>query len=365
GCIGECVKQRPNSFTARSTIARQSNGRRMYAAFDAATAPASPLVSAAFDSCSASSSALLSWSPPDDHGSAVTAYNIYRRAGASQFLLLATVGSNVNSFQDNTINPAETYAYHVTAVNQHGESRPCGEVAASCPSGAAPEDPCTPPGITVLTHGSGDFTLPVGMQTAFGPALDLLKLSITEPFGLGAGKVMFVLKVASLQNVPPSTTWPIQFQANGQEFIARMHTNAVGQVAFTLAAGTDPSPVTNPGVPADAASGFSADGTIRIVVSRTAIGGAAPGQQLTQFLIRVRSPEGGVTGLTPDNLPDSLARAGAYTLRGSENCGNPPDAVDDSATAKKNHPVLINVVANDTVHHPPLVVTQVSDPSNG
>ncbi|MGH9817778.1 MAG: Ig-like domain-containing protein, partial [Candidatus Acidiferrales bacterium] len=191
------------------------------------------------------------------------------------------------------------------------------------------------------------------------------KLSIAEPFGLGAGKVMFVLKVASLQNAPPSTTWPIQFQANGQEFIARMHTNALGQIGFTVASGTNASPLTNPGVPADATSGFSVDGTIRIVVSRSVIGGAAPGQQLTQFLVRVRSPEGGVTALTPDNMPDSLARTGAYTLRGSENCGNPPEAVDDSATAKKNHPVLINVVANDTVHHPPLVVTQVSDPSNG
>jgi hypothetical protein len=207
------------------------------------------------------------------------------------------------------------------------------------------------------------------MPTLFGPALDLQKLSIAEPGSLGPGKIMFVLKMVSLQNVPPSTTWPIQFKApNGADFVARMHTDALGQVFFTLASGTNPSPVTNPGVATDPASGFSADGTIRIVISRAAIGNAAPGQNLTDFLVRVRSPEAGAA-LTPDNMPDSLARTGSHTIKGSENCQPPnraPDAVDDTATTTRKNPVVINVAANDTdADGDPLTVSAVTQPANG
>jgi hypothetical protein len=375
GCVGNCVNSRPNSFTAVSTIARQVNGRRLFAQFDTPTVPAAPLVTATFNACPNPTAVILSWSPPDDRGSPITAYNIYRRTGTTgNFAPLATVPGSVNKYSDTTIQPNETYFYRVTAVNAQGESAACTEVTATCPGGGAPEDACTFPGVTVLTDGSGDFTLPVGMPTLFGPALDLQKLSIAEPLNLGPGKVMFVLKVASLQNLPPETTWPILFRSptspTATDFAARMHTNALGQVFFTVATGANNvNPVLNPGVPADPASGFSADGTIRIVVSRTAIGNPAANQMLDMFLVRVRSPEGGASALTPDNMPDSLARTGSYTINGSENCqapNRPPDAVDDAATTTRNNPVVINVVANDSDPDlDPLIVTSVSDPPRG
>ncbi|MGH9968876.1 MAG: Ig-like domain-containing protein [Pyrinomonadaceae bacterium] len=375
GCVGNCVNARPNSFTAVSTIARQVNGRRLFAQFDTVTVPAAPLVTATFNACPNPSAVILTWSPPDDHGSPITSYKIYRRTGTSgSFALLATVPGNVNKYSDNTINPTLTYFYRVTALNARGEGAACSEVSATCPGGGQPEDPCVFPGVTVLTDATGDFTLPVGMQSIFGPALDLQKLSIAEPFNLGPGKLMFVLKVASLQNVPPETTWPILFRSptspTATDFAARMHTNALGQVFFTVATGANNvNPVLNPGVPADAASSFSTDGTIRIVVSRAAIGNPAPNQVLDMFLVRVRSPEGGATATTPDNMPDSLARTGSYTLKGSENCqapNRPPDAVDDSATTTRNTPVVINVVANDSDPDlDPLTVTAVSDPPHG
>ncbi len=374
GCVGNCVNARPNSFTAVSTIARQVNGRRLFAQFDVPAVPAAPLVTATFNACPNPSAVILTWSKPDDRGSPITAYRIYRRTGTSgSFTLLATVGGNVNKFSDTTINPNLTYFYRVTAVNARGESAVCSEVTATCPGGGDPEDPCTFPGVTVLTDGSGDFTLPAGTPTIFGPALDLQKLSIAEPLGLGPGKIMFVLKVASLESIPPQTTWPILFRSvtlTPTDFAVRMHTDATGQVFFTVATGANNvNPVLNPGVPADPASGFSPDGTIRIIVSRAAIGNPAPGQNLDMFLVRVRSPEGGATALTPDNMPDSLARTGSYTIKGSETCPPPnraPDAVDDSATTIRNTPVTINVVANDTdPDGDPLSVTAVSDPPNG
>jgi Big-like domain-containing protein/fibronectin type III domain protein len=372
GCVGNCVKDRPNSFTAVSTIARQVNGRRMFAAFDSVDVPAAPHVTATFDACPVATAVVLAWSTPDDRGSPISSYNVYRRTGnAGSFAPLATVGGNVNTYTDGTIDPAQTYFYRVTAVNGQGEGAACGEATASCPGGGPPEDACVAPGVTVLTDGTNDFTLPAGMPTLFGPALDIQKLSIAEPFSFGAGKIAFVLKMVALEDVPPSTTWPILFKApNGTDFAVRMHTNASGQVFFTVATGANNvNPVLNAGTPADPASGFAADGTIRIVVSRSAIGNPAAGQNLTDFLVRVRSPEGGATATTPDNMPDSLARTGAYTVKGSENCqtaNRAPVAANDSATTTRKNPVVINVVLNDSdPDGNALTVTAVTKPANG
>jgi hypothetical protein len=128
------------------------------------------------------------------------------------------------------------------------------------------------------------------------------------------------------------------------------------------------NPTDNPGTPADPASGFNADGTISIVIPRSAIGNPTPGQQLTQFLVRIRV-EAGAASFTPDNMAESLARTGSYTIFGSENCVsacNAPTANPVSATTTENQPVVINVVANDSDGgSPPLTVTSVTQPSNG
>ncbi len=368
GCIGPCIEGRPNSFTSVSSVARQVNGRRMFSQFDAVQVPSAPLVSAAFDSCPTSNAVIISWPRPDDRGSAITAYNVYRRtASETNFSLLATVGGDTNTYTDTTYDTSQANFYQVTATNSAGEGQACGEASPECPDIPEPEDPCKLPGVTILTDGTGDFTTPVGMATFFGPAIDMQKLSMAEPGDLGAGKIAFVLKVVSLQNVPPDTTWPILFRApNGTDYTARMHTNALSQVFFTLATGgNSANPTLNAGTPADPASGFSADGTIRVVLARSAIGDPAPGQDLTMFLVRIRSPN--TATLTPDNMPDGLARTGTYTLLGSENCVcNPPDAVDDAADTVENNPVAINVVANDSDGgEPPLTVTAVTQPANG
>jgi PKD repeat protein len=108
-------------------------------------------------------------------------------------------------------------------------------------------------------------------------------------FNVGAPAVNYTVRMT---NVPAdgATTAPI-FQ--------------VGPTAGTLVA-------------ADPASTFLPDGTIRIVVPRSAIGNPAPGQSLTGFLTRIAA---GV--VTPDNMPDSLAPSGSYTIAGNVPCVAP------------------------------------------
>src|SRR5207245_9012040 len=95
GCIGECVNKGPNSFTALATIARQVNGRRLFAVNDVLGVPAAPLVSAAID-CTTPTTVHISWSTPDNHGSAITGYKIYRSTNGGAFMLIATPGGGVN-----------------------------------------------------------------------------------------------------------------------------------------------------------------------------------------------------------------------------------------------------------------------------
>jgi hypothetical protein len=103
-----------------------------------------------------------------------------------------------------------------------------------------------------------------------------------------------------------------------------METDATGAVTFAYGDGSgydDPLATSHP---AAAASSFNPDGTIRVIVPRSVFGLSA-GSTISNFLTRisVRLVAG---SLTPDNMPDSLARAGSYTVKANETCVVPqPD----------------------------------------
>ncbi len=169
-------------------------------------------------------------------------------------------------------------------------------------------DPCAE-GFTVLTDPVGDAST--------GPGHDVRSAAIAQT---ADGKLVFILKMTSLASVPQATTWPISYTgADGAVRFVRMNTANVlptNPPAFAHGNGATVTPYTAPGTPADPGSSFSADGTIRIVVSGSAIGNPQVGQKLTAFLsrIRIESPDG--SALTPDNMPDSLVAGGSYEVVG-------------------------------------------------
>jgi Bacterial Ig domain len=366
GCIGGCVAKGSNSFTALSTIARQVNGRRLFAASDVVSVPAAPLVQASID-CTSSRTIHISWSTPDDHGSTILRYYIYRSTdGGATFTIIATEPFGTNEYTD-MISSGQSVQYKVTAVNAFGESAVCSAITPTLPPNCGSGNPCKVPGMTVLTDAVGDAT---DMQ----PGHDIVQLSIAQPTSLGPGKIMFILKMVSLQNVPPDTTWPILFHSPGGvggDFWVRMSnvvtpSNPTGAIKFAYGSGavyTALNPTDNPGTSADPASGFNADGTITIIIPLSAIGSPIVGQQLTQFLVRI-SVEAAAGSVTPDNMPDTTTRAGSYTI--ADCTCKPPTANPDSANTTENRPVVINVVANDTDGgFPPITVTGVTQPTNG
>jgi hypothetical protein len=318
GCTGACVTSGPGSFTAKATIVREVSGKRLFASKDVLGPPAAP---AAFAKASSGPppANVVSWTEPDDHGSAITSYKVYRRPStSSSAVVIATVSATTTTYTDSAIVSGQSYFYKVSAVNGQGEGPASPEVQPVAAQPPPPvQDPCTEPGATILTDPAGDAT---DQQKA----RDVLSLSIAEPREIGAGNIEFILKMASLESVPSNTTWPVQYKTpDGTDRWVKMATALTGG-APTFAYGTGTS-VTGAGTPAAAGSGFTADGTIRIVVPRAAIG-ANPGTNLTDFLVRIRNELAAAGALTPDNMPDSLARTGAYTVKGNENCTVPqPD----------------------------------------
>jgi PKD domain len=339
GCVGPCVQGGGNSFSSKGFITRQSGGKRMLAAFDP-TEPAlagAPLVSATINAANTQIS--LTWPVPDNGGSDITGYNVYRIAGAGSPVLIGTVTQP--SFNDTTFDSSVTNKYRVTAVNAIGEGPYCGETV---PVVVPLPDPCTPPGITILTDPSGDLVTPVGVTTY--PGYDLRSLSIGEPFSL-VDKLVFTIKVESLTTVPPDTRWPVQFRlASDPANVGRwvdMASNAAGMVTFNYGTfdstgGAYAAPNTTVGQ-ADAESNFNADGTITIVISRSKIGNPAPADVMQGFLIRVRI---GNT-ITPDNMPSSLAPDGTYVIKGNAFC-------------KPNSAPIAKLIATPNQGNPPLTV---------
>jgi hypothetical protein len=305
-CNSGTVAKTPPYFDSRASkaaIARQSGGRRLFAAYDPLepSAPAAPLVNSV--KRSGTGVVHLDWSAPDDGGSVITGYRIYRRtANGTYGAALATVTDKLTYDDETATDATATYFYKVTAVNVIGEGQSCGEyVAVPAP------DPCSVPGVQVLSDPTGDgFGL--GIPSA-QPPYDIQSVAVAEPYNVGADKLVFTIKVRDLNVVPGGSFWPLQFNApNGTTYVVQMST-LVGGTPTQNDALFEYGPDGGTLSPADPLSGFSADGTITIVVPRSGVVNPGIGEKLSAFLIRVTA-----VVITPDNCPDSLTPTGEYTV---------------------------------------------------
>jgi fibronectin type 3 domain-containing protein len=131
GCLADCESAGSQaaaealSTHAYATVAYQTAGKGLFAAYDVVVAPSAPTVTA-----TSGTSVALGWTPPtDDGGAPVTAYKVYRRLGTGTPALLATTSSP--SYTDASGAVGTTYTYTVTATNSAGESVPSAAVTAS------------------------------------------------------------------------------------------------------------------------------------------------------------------------------------------------------------------------------------------
>ena len=317
GCVTPaCIAgAAPNDFVANMRVARQSGGKTLLASYDGNTvtttalAPKPPCLSGTRDT----SASHLTWKTPDNRGSAIVNYLIFRGTSSGNEVQIGQTGVPKNSFEDTSADPnVAHYFYEVKAVNTSGTPNSNFSNEIDLPiSAALLETPCSLPGLTILQDGSND-------ELDMVKAHDVQKLSIGEPFAFASNKIVFTLKVQSLATVPPSTEWPIKFDApDGNNYTVQMTTDpADGATVATPLFQVFKTGSLPPLPAADPASNFTPDGTITIVVPRSAIGSPIVGSQLNHFLVRITVSQ----SITPDNMPNNLTPAGSYAIVGNAFC---------------------------------------------
>src|SRR5438067_3659543 len=219
GCISAaCINGGANDYTAKGAIARQSGGMRMFAAFDPIE-PAVPGAPKATGTANQDGTATLNWSAPDNGGSAVTAYNIYRSIKGGPFTLIATVP--VTNYTDTGF--ATKDVYHVTAINQAGEGPYCPDVA---PVAGVATTPCILPGVLAVNDLNPDGSdNDGGANTPPDPRVNVRQLFVAEPdFGRDSNgntieKLVFTMQLApsSAGSAPASSQWYIVWTRQGSD----------------------------------------------------------------------------------------------------------------------------------------------------
>jgi hypothetical protein len=369
GCIEGCVSGGGNSYTAKAFITRQSGGKRMFAANDPVepVLPGAPAVEAHINA--AKTEIHLTWPLPDNGGSTLNSYNVYRRAGAAgAFALIANVKEP--SFTDTTFNPNVKNFYHVTANNRVGTGPYCSDIV---PTSAPDTSACDLPGILtvtdVLANGAdNDFGANIPKDSRF----NVRALYLAEPFfENGANKLVFTVQLAAsaFATPPPNSQWYIVWQrlhpeADYDRYYVAMKTDATGTPRYEYGKlgvplnPLDPNPNANIPVPigdADEGTYDATTGLLRITLSKSKAENITTGQALNLLVVRTFLAKNDTGPKDPRSAEDTTEQ-GVYTLRGNAAC-----AVNQAPTAA--------LVAAPTTGNPPLTVefdgSASTDPDSG
>ncbi|MDQ3313263.1 MAG: PKD domain-containing protein, partial [Verrucomicrobiota bacterium] len=330
GCVNDCVRGGPNSYSAKATIARQSGGKTLLAAFDSVE-PALPQA-ACLSGHRDDLASYLSWKVADNGGAEILSYKILRGTTANNLAQVGTATGGKTTFTDRSGDPAvATYFYQIIAVNSLGDGVGSNIVQLTIAPRIEPTGACILPGVQVVVD-------PVGDPSDTLPQHDITSVNLSEPQDLG-GKLVFTIKVVNLsQPVPPDFRYAVRFGAptppapdpllGAQEDYFVSYVSGAEQFTY----GTTGVPENVPGRVfttlgnLDPASNVSPDGTITLVLPKSVIGGPAPGQAITSVFGSVRL--NGPTGGTNETIPDSTG-TGSYQLRSATLClpNTPPLAV--------------------------------------
>ena len=220
GCINCTNNQTAQSNASKGTIARQSGGRRLFAAFDPIepAPPAAPQVLSAVRVTAPVPGVEVSWLQPDNGASPITGYNIYRSSTSGAETFYAHVnGADTLKYLDQNAPSTSNWFYKIMAVNQIGESTHCREV--SVDSVQPVETACVAPYLTMQIDPTADQTGAPNANSQF----DIQRVNMGEPFTSCSDKsITFRMKVQNLNPAPPPNgAWRIYFNANDSNGTSR------------------------------------------------------------------------------------------------------------------------------------------------
>ena len=354
GCVG-CTSP-ATSRSEVATIVRQSGGPRLLAQFDPqeSARPLAPRVNSVVRN--GNDVVRLDWSAPDNGGSPITKYNIYRKEGENG--VEGIVGTSTKTtFDDSTADPTKQYFYKVTAENANGQSESCG----AFPVGAPPvvQNPCATPGVVVLTDGAGD-------NTTTAPQRDIRSVGFAELYDPASNrnKLYISLKVGNLQPIaPPASRWTVYFTrtnpngTNTEWFVSMVTDDATGPLGTPVYRYGHTEPGTG-GIRSLVTDGradrglYTPDGTIIIEISNPTKTSTAANSRVFPEL-QTGEVIGNINAATQQSsgallLNDDSTGAGNYTLVGNAFCrpNNAPVAALSANPATGNAPLNVTLDAS-------------------
>ena len=232
--------------------------------------------------------------------------------------------SSTPSFAAHTYAAAGTYTASLTVRNAQGRVSPV--VTKTITASGVPLA-CVAPGAQVTDVGA---VYGVEGVDPFPKADDLLATYIGEPGDMD-GKLVFTIKVADLSTVPPLYRWVVYFnipEDSDLHYVAMVSADGVAPVFNYGTHGV--LPVVGLGTftidgTLDAASNYNADGTITLVLDKSALG-IQTGDKLTNVAasIRVSTPDD-PTGSLPLGEGLTVSTGGdpnPYTVVGNSLCAS-------------------------------------------
>src|SRR6266404_2380759 len=355
GCIAGTAA---NDFVAFMRVARQSGGKSLFASFDTAepVVPKPPCLSGTRDPAASH----LTWKAPDNGGSDIINYQIFRGTSPGGEAQLGQ--TDKTNFDDTTANPAVThYYYTIKATNGIGTSNASNEIDLTVAVPPPPENVCALPGLTKLTDASGDTSAILGIfPTPAPPGSDLLSFQISQPYAEdGIIRLAFTINTDNGESPQPiGSSWYVALKIPDPAPATTFHYRGVhmtwNSTTPTFESYT-PSPNGSGGVdgrfvaagstkPADPSSGYTAPFNKVVIVVKASDLGLNPGDNISGFVSGVSQTAGGViTGLY-DQMPDSLAFTGSYTVNNNQVCrpNTAPTAVLTATPTSGTAPLTVN-----------------------
>jgi hypothetical protein len=178
GCVtSACIAgASPNDFTANMRVARQSGGKTLLAQFDP-TEPALPKP-ACLSGTRDSLASHLNWKVPDNGGSDITNYQIFRGTSSGSAALIGETGGPKPSYHDTTADPLVPHYYYVVkAINANGTGNASNEVDLTVTAGPTPTPTPTPAPCGTATSYPNIEPIQTGDGQAGSPYPSLINVS--------------------------------------------------------------------------------------------------------------------------------------------------------------------------------------------
>jgi PKD repeat protein len=354
GCVTErCISSggAENDFVAYWRVARQYGGNSLLSAYD----PVEPALPQApyLDGTRSQIRTELNWSPPNDGGSGISEYRVYRGDSPGNKVQIATVPGTKTRYVDAGADlDVPVYFYELVAVNALGASPASNELAMEV-TFVFIEDACQVPGLTMVTDGSGD-------SLTGTPGTDMRSFQLAQPFA-GDGNIELRFQINTdpgIQPQPPQSFWYVSFRTpddivRGARMVFK-ETSPATPSFETYIAGASSGGIVDGRFVADgseiAADGFydSANGTIVINVPIGDLG-LSPGDLVRGFnsgsVQPVDTPAAGAA-VVVDEMPNGLGRQGEYLVKANAECAvvvnEPPVAVLMAEPRQGNAPLTVN-----------------------